>query len=136
MVQIEAPVRTDLDEKLFGAYEAGKHRRYNLLFAVNGGAFAIAKLLGEGQAMATGGLTLRHLAVGMVLFTTIMSFDVLAFGHGMRRRSMRHRSALTLRERFRSWTSEGLFRLPGWIVLGTLWLLISAGWLLVGFGES
>jgi hypothetical protein len=28
----------------FRAYEDGKHRRYELLFAVNGGAFAIAKL--------------------------------------------------------------------------------------------
>jgi hypothetical protein len=27
------------------AYEDGKHRRYGLLFAVNGGAFAIARLL-------------------------------------------------------------------------------------------
>jgi hypothetical protein len=30
---------------IFRAYEEGKHRRYNLLFAVNGGAFAVAKLL-------------------------------------------------------------------------------------------
>ena len=26
-------------------YETGKHRRYSLMFAVNGGAFAIARLL-------------------------------------------------------------------------------------------
>jgi hypothetical protein len=28
----------------FKTYEDGKHRRYTLLFAVNGGAFAVAKL--------------------------------------------------------------------------------------------
>ena len=28
-------------------YENGKHRRYSLLFSVNGGAFAIAKILAD-----------------------------------------------------------------------------------------
>jgi hypothetical protein len=33
------------DDGVAKAYEAGKDRRYKLLFAVNGGAFIIAKLL-------------------------------------------------------------------------------------------
>jgi hypothetical protein len=31
----------------FELYENRRHRRYELLFAVNGGAFAVVKLLGE-----------------------------------------------------------------------------------------
>lgn len=30
---------------VFSDYEQGKHRRYSLLFSVNGGAFAITQLL-------------------------------------------------------------------------------------------
>jgi hypothetical protein len=33
----------------FKAYEDGKHRRYGLLFSVNGGAVATAKLYGDPQ---------------------------------------------------------------------------------------
>lgn len=45
-------------------YENGKHRRYSLLFAVNGGTLAIAKYLGdnlEGTAASAvvGGLTIE-----------------------------------------------------------------------------
>ncbi len=38
-------------ERLEGlnTYTTGKMKRYSLLFAVNGGAFAIAKLLGESE---------------------------------------------------------------------------------------
>ena len=56
-------------------YEDGKHRRYSLLFAVNGGAFAVAKLLtGEPgkSGVVLGGLTLQQLAFGMILFTAII----------------------------------------------------------------
>ena len=46
----------------FKSYEEGKHRRYNLLFAVNGGAFAIAKVLVEQKPeVALGHLSLREL---------------------------------------------------------------------------
>jgi hypothetical protein len=68
-------------------YENGKHRRYSLLFAVNGGAFAIAKLLvGESgkSAVVLGGLTLQELALGMALFTAFMVWDIYVFGHNMR----------------------------------------------------
>ena len=59
-------------------YEDGKHRRYELLFAVNGGAFAIAKFMGEKPAL--GGLRLPHIAFGMALFTITMTFDIYMFG--------------------------------------------------------
>jgi hypothetical protein len=69
-------------------YENGKHRRYGLLFAVNGGAFAIAKLLiGESgkPGIVLGNLTLQELAIGMAIFTAFMVWDIYVFGDNMRR---------------------------------------------------
>ena len=78
------------------AYEDGKHRRYSLLFAVNGGAFAAARLLAAPAAAATtanatgvagvvlGNLHLEHLALGMARFTTVMAVDIDAFGRRMK----------------------------------------------------
>jgi len=43
----EMPDESPPDPKLFELYENGKHRRYSLLFSINGGAFAIAKFLTE-----------------------------------------------------------------------------------------
>jgi hypothetical protein len=48
----------EFHETLFKAYEDGKHRRCNLLFAVNGGAFTVAKLLGEKGTAVVGNLNL------------------------------------------------------------------------------
>jgi len=76
------------DKEAFELYENGKHRRYNLLFSVNGGAFAIAKLLtGElGKAgVVLGGLNMYELSIGMIVFTLCMGFDIGAFGYNMRR---------------------------------------------------
>jgi hypothetical protein len=38
----------------FKAYENGKHRRYNLLFSVNSGAFAVAKLFTDPKLLCDG----------------------------------------------------------------------------------
>jgi hypothetical protein len=120
------------DEKLFNAYENGKHRRYSLLFAVNGGAFAVAKLLDAKGTAGVGNLTMSHLAVGMILFTAVMSFDILTFGLKMRK--LWKESVPDLQK---TSIGEGLFALPGWIVLAAIWLLISSGWLLVlGVGAA
>lgn len=104
-------------------YEGGKHRRYSLLFAVNGGAFAVAKLLaggeGEGEAVL-GGLTLSHLALGMVLFSAVMVMDIYFFGMKMRDTLARE-------------GAPSVFGTPGKIVLLLLGLLLVAGWLLAGF---
>jgi purine-cytosine permease-like protein len=103
----------------YDLYETGKHRRYGLLFSVNGGAFAIAKLLaGEaGQApVVLGHLTLPQLAVGMTLFTIVMVADTFMFG-----------------EKIRTTELRGAFGWQGKLVLLVLGFLLCAGWLLAGF---
>jgi hypothetical protein len=109
----------------FTAYESGKHRRYELLFAVNGGAFAIAKLFPDQAAQKfLGGLTIDHLALGMIAFTAVMFIDIAAFGHGMRRWARR-----TFVQDWRAW--QGIFSLFGWFVLAAICALICGGWYLV-----
>jgi hypothetical protein len=98
----------------FKIYEEGKHRRYTLLFAVNGGAFAIAKVIGEN----TGCLTLRHLSLGMILFTAVMVWDIFEFGKKMR-----------------VYDSD-LFKPIGKAVLLIIGFLICAGWFLVACPTS
>ncbi len=101
-------------------YETGKHRRYGLMFAVNGGAFTVAKLIGEaggaaaGAAeLALGGLTLRALALGLAAFTVAMTVDIWSFGLRMRARD------------------PGLFGRAGKLVLLAIGGLIAGGWILV-----
>lgn len=99
----------------FKFYEDGKHRRYSLLFAVNGGAFTIAKLFAERNAdVVLGNLSLQHLSFGMILFTIVMVVDIFIFGEKMR--------ATYLPDAF-GW--------QGKIVLVLLGILICAGWFLV-----
>jgi hypothetical protein len=102
------------------AYEQGKHRRYNLLFAVNGGAFAVAKLFDDS---ALGDLTLQQLSLGLALFTIVMILDIFMFGQNMRKiQNMREkRPAL------------GLFGWQGKLVLILIGGLIVTGWTLVSF---
>jgi hypothetical protein len=104
----------------YNLYESGKKRRYELLFAVNGGAFAIAQLLAkpDGKERILGQLTLTHLAIGMFLFTIIMCFDIFMFGENMRTRYL----------------AGEVFGRPGKIVLIAIGVLICLGWLLVVFG--
>jgi len=102
-------------------YENGKHRRYSLLFAVNGGAFAIAKLLvGESGTsnIVLGHLTLQELAIGMAIFTAFMVWAIFAFGDNMRK---------TYLPKSFQWQGKAVL-----IVLGALQL---TGWLLVGPGR-
>jgi hypothetical protein len=99
-------------------YETGKHRRYSLLFSVNGGAFAIAKLLtGESgkSGIILGGLTLQELSVGMALFTAFMVWDIYVFGTNVRTTYL-----------------KAAFDRPGKTVLLLLGALLLTGWLLVG----
>ena len=100
-------------------YEGGKNRRYSLLFAVNGGAFAIVKFAEEGNAYYTGGLTNALIALGMVLFTILMVLDIYAFGFWCKNRF-----------------AEKVFGRIGQIVLGSIGVLICAAWLLLGFQRS
>jgi len=87
-----------------------------LLFSVNGGAFAVAKLLvgAEGKSTVLGQLTLPELSWGMILFTVIMIADIYAFGH-----KMSHDFSLKV------------FGRIGKLVLISIGLLICCGWFLV-----
>jgi hypothetical protein len=99
---------------LFRAYEDGKHRRYQLMFSVNGGAFAVAKIFADKNASnVLGSLSLRQLAIGMILFTVAMTVDIFYFGLKMRRQ---------LRDTFGR---------PGRLVLILIGTIICVGWLLV-----
>lgn len=102
----------------FAIYENGKHRRYSLLFAVNGGAFAIAKLLAAEpgrQNAVLGNLSLMQLAIGMVIFTAVMVWDIHAFGEKIRKSYL-----------------PDAFGPQGKAVLFLLGALLCAGWLMVG----
>ena len=99
----------------FKIYEDGKHRRYDLLFAVNGGAFAIAKLfVSQTPTALLGNLTLGELAAGMIVFTIVMTADIYMFGEKIRT----------------SYVSDA-FGWQGKLVLILIGALICAGWFLV-----
>lgn len=108
-------------------YESGKQRRYSLLFAVNGGAFAIAELMGEDRKL--GGLSIELLSFGMFILTIVLVVDIWIFGRRSRKNPYFSdnpgKTGLEL----------GLFGRAGKIVLGLIGLLITTGWLLVGFGS-
>jgi hypothetical protein len=117
------------------SYIDGKMKRYNLLWAVNGGAFAVARLLPPGGdatgvttagdpdavlgGLSLGALALGALALGASLFTVVMCVDIWMFGQMMRA------------EYFGGTT---VFGTPGRIVLGLIGALIVVGWLLAAFG--
>mgnify|MGYP001405737869 CR=1 FL=1 len=101
------------------AYIEGKMKRYSLMFAVNGGAFVIAKLFAEEKTTAIlGGLSPRALAIGAVLFTLLMWRDIYLFGTMMKREFF-----------------EGklVFQRQGILILHALCSLVIIGWLLAAF---
>jgi hypothetical protein len=114
----------------YQAYEDGKHRRYELLFAVNGGAFAVARLgLDPKTCLVLGGLSLLCLSVGMVVFTAAMVVDIFFFGKIMR-------STLPLDANNKpDGDTVAVFGLRGKIVLITIGVVICFGWLLAAFGR-
>jgi len=77
----------DVKLDVFKTYEDGKHRRYNLLFSVNGGAFAIARILAAKpqEQLLTGNLHQWHLSVGMAAFSVLMVSDIYEFANKMSR---------------------------------------------------
>jgi hypothetical protein len=120
----------------FEKYEEGKHRRYELLFKVNGAAFVIAGLFTrpETKDLITGVFSLRMLAIGMILFTIIMGIDIFSFGWGLKQLDSRWPKRKTKIGRW--WLSytpltRGLFRPVGMAVLGCTVLLLAVGWTLV-----
>ncbi len=105
---------------VFKAYEDGKHRRYSLLFSVNGGTFAIAKVLSEKPAdsVVMGGLHVQQLAWGMLVFTVLMIFDIYTFADKM--------------NRLQGDSKPEIFKSQGKVVLLLIGTLICLGWLLGG----
>ena len=103
-------------KEAFELYESGKHRRYGLLFSVNGGAFAIAQLLTDkSKQIALGDLGLSELSLGMMAFTAVMTGDIFAFGSKMRKNYL-----------------HGAFDWRGKLVLLLLGFLLIFGWYLAG----
>ncbi len=98
-------------------YMDGKMKRINLLFAVNGGAFAIVKL-GPGLDVL-GDFTLSKLAVGATVFTILMWWDIWGWAQGMRRR----------------FPNEGIFTKEGEFILKVLTGLLIAGWILAAWND-
>jgi hypothetical protein len=103
-------------------YIEGKMKRYSLLFSVNGGAFAIAKILGEpNSTRILGGLTLQELAIGAVLFTILMGIDIFLWGHVMRTKFF---------------DGTLVFGWGGKSILILLCTLLVLGWLIAAFGGA
>jgi hypothetical protein len=106
-------------ETAFKLYEDGKYRRYELLFAVNGAAFSVAKLFPEAWAgKFLKNLSLEQLAFGMIVFTISMMVDIYVFGERMREDADQDRGD----------TRKGMFSIYGKAVLIVLCATIVAGW--------
>jgi hypothetical protein len=83
------------------------------LVSVNGGALAIARLIGDGKPV--GGLSMLGLSIGAALFTIIMTADIWLWGAAMREQH-----------------GARLFRPVGQTMLLMIGALLFAGWLLIG----
>ena len=105
-----------------GTYIDGKMKRYSLMFAVNGGAFAVAKLMAEtskaGDTILLGHLRLWHLALGAIVFTALMVVDIFLWGQMMKRKFL----------------GDLAFNVPGKLILIFLGVLLVFAWLLVATG--
>lgn len=111
---------TDTD-KLDGirTYIDGKMRRYGLLFSVNGGAFAIAKLMAdENTANLLGRVSVKQLALGAIVFTVVMVVDIWLFGQMMRKEFLEE-LAFTKR-------GKTILLLLGSLLI-TCWALVASG---------
>ena len=95
-------------------YLEGKMKRYSLLFQVNGGAFAIAKLLDGPKP--PGGLGITALSLGAVMFSVVMTADIWLWGASMRNAH-----------------GAKLFRPVGQAILLMIGALLCSAWVLVGW---
>jgi hypothetical protein len=105
-------------QKLDGlrTYIDGKMRRYGLLFSVNGGALAIAKLMADANtATLLGGLRITHIAVGAIIFTIVIVIDTWLFARMMKSKFL----------------GDLAFSKPGKSILLLLGALIVMAWVLV-----
>ena len=109
--------------QIFKFYEDGKHRRYTLLFSVNGAVLAIAKGWSEQSDKVLAGLTVQKLSIGMIAFVIVMGIDIWVFGDRMRGQA--GDNALD--------SQRGIFSFWGRLVLVAICVLLGHGWYLAGF---
>jgi hypothetical protein len=69
-------------KEIFSIYEAGKTRRYGLLFTLNGAAFTLASYLLKDTPTNLRPIV-PGVAIGMVLLTLILCVDIYGFGKKM-----------------------------------------------------
>lgn len=104
------------DLEALKAYTDGKMQRYTLLFAVNGGAFAVGEfVLGRGGPNAPALLPIEFLADGAIVYTALMTVDIWLYGQMMR-------------EKF---VGSAAFSVAGKALLLLISLLLMGGWYLV-----
>jgi hypothetical protein len=99
--------------EIYKIYEDGKHRRYTLLFAVNGAAAAITGII---QKV---GSDFKEIAFLLVAITIVLCFDISVFGQRIRLVAGDQESG--------PWT--GIFSLYGKVALGVTGALLAVGWL-------
>jgi hypothetical protein len=92
------------------------------MFSVNGGAFLIVNLfIEEDTSRFLGGLSLKALAVGAILFTLLMWRDIYVFADMMEREFFDGKLVL---------------QQQGTLILHALCTLIIAGWMLAAFWNA
>lgn len=109
------------DLEALKAYTDGKMQRYKLLFAVNGGAFAVGQfVLGAGASKMAAVLPIPYLADGAIIYTALMTVDIWLYGQMMR-------------EKF---VGSDAFTVAGKALLLLISLLLMGGWFLVSLTAS
>jgi hypothetical protein len=121
MTEVEPPAgKFGSYRDAFKIYEDGKHRHYSLLFAVNGGAAALASLY---QKDGLGALGPKALATGVVIFTILMGYDIWIFGQRMREAVGEDTGG----------ANRGIFSRIGKVVLSVCCALLAIGWMMVAY---
>lgn len=110
---------------IFKFYEDGKARRYTILFTVNTAVFGILKIVPDAKLGAMSGLDIALFARGMAMFTVVMGFDLWMFGTKMRKAGDDNAPL-----------QDGIFAIPGRLVLLILCGLMAGAWLAVANGAA
>jgi hypothetical protein len=104
---------------IFKLYEDGKKRRYDLLFAVNGGVFAIVNGVKALGAANLPGFALPRIAIAMTVLTGLFGYDIWQFGKRMREKATDDELLI----------GKGIFAKPGRIVLCGICAVLMFSWL-------
>jgi hypothetical protein len=136
LAELRMSSRIDDFAKLYEIYQSGKMRRYNLLFAVNGGAFAILELATAGDNPAASAVAeaatptavdvlLARLPWGLAIFSLVMFVDIWRFGQWMRAtlRAQSEKASAPLGEAFTPVGKAILLVIASLLITG--WLLLA-----------